>query len=462
MTGLHFDPELIRRYDCAGPRYTSYPTAVQFHPGFDAAAYRAAALDNSIRAGTDPLSLYVHVPFCSSPCFYCACNRVITRSNDRARAYLTRLYREIEMQSALFGRSRAVEQLHFGGGTPTFLGTAELGDLMSHIGRHCSLTELPSREYSIEIDPRTVTRDSIRSLAALGFNRMSLGVQDFDEAVQRAINRIQPAADTLRVVDAAREAGVGSVSFDLIYGLPRQSLSGFERTLQTVLQARPDRLAVYAYAHLPHVFKAQRRLETQDFPSVDTRLALLGLTVETLTSAGYEYIGMDHFALPEDELVRAKGAGTLHRNFQGYSTRAQCDLIGLGVSSIGKVGNTYAQNCKLLPDYYAAIDAGRLPVQRGIRLSPDDLVRRAVIQQLMCHERIDCEALGRQLGIDFGRYFSAELENLGVLQADGLIVRRSNEIVVTAAGRLLIRNVAMVFDTYLQTRESTAAFSRVI
>jgi len=460
MSSLQFDPDLIRRYDSHGPRYTSYPTAVQFQPGFGDAAYRNAALAE--RLAPRALSLYVHIPFCSSPCFYCGCNRIITRSSDRAQAYLTRLFREIERKAEVFARTRPVEQLHFGGGTPTFLSVPDLAGLIEQLRRHFSLIDGPTREYSIEIDPRTVTPQSIHELAALGFNRMSLGIQDFDEAVQRAINRVQGVEETLRIVDAAREAGVASLSFDLIYGLPRQRLAGFEKTLQMVLEARPDRLAVYGYAHVPHVFKAQRRLSAEALPSPQMRLQLLGLTIERLTQAGYVYIGMDHFALPDDELARAKANRTLHRSFQGYSTRADCDLIGLGVSAISALGDAYAQSYKRLPDYYAALDGGQLAVERGIRLSGDDRIRRAVIQDLMCQERVDCATIGRRFRIDFKRYFRAELERLQELQADGLTYVRDGSIGITDAGRLLMRNVAMVFDAYAAREVGAKTYSRVI
>jgi oxygen-independent coproporphyrinogen-3 oxidase len=462
MTSLCFDRELIERYDRSGPRYTSYPTAVQFHSGFAEAAYREVALARRDSGRSDPLSLYVHLPFCTSPCFYCACNRVITRSEDRGAAYLARLFREIEMQGALFAGERIVEQLHFGGGTPTFFSIPQLARLMGELRTHFGLTDSSTREYSIEIDPRTVTPTSVAELATLGFNRMSLGVQDFDETVQRAVNRVQPASDTLRIVEAARTAGVGSLSFDLIYGLPRQTLAGFERTLDTVLVARPDRIATYAYAHMPHVFKAQRRLSAQQLPTPDTRLEILRLTIDKLTSAGYEYIGMDHFALPDDELARAQRARTLHRNFQGYSTRALYDLVALGVSAIGKVGHSYAQNYKQLPDYYAAIDGGRLAVQRGVRLSADDQVRAAVIQELMCHEEVEIGPIGAAFGLDFGRYFARELDELRVLAGDGLVNVTPRSIRITPRGRMLTRTVAMIFDAYLQSRASEPLYSRVI
>jgi oxygen-independent coproporphyrinogen-3 oxidase len=465
MNEALFDADLIRRCDCSGPRYTSYPTAVQFTDAFGEDAYRSTAIQSNASEygdGATPLSLYVHVPFCASPCFYCGCNRVITRSYDRAQEYLKRLNREIELQAPLFSRDRVVEQLHFGGGTPTFLETRELAVLLEHLGQHFSLTADNSREYSIEIDPRTVNAASVQALASMGFNRMSLGVQDFDPAVQAAVNRIQPESETLQVVDAVRHAGIGSLSFDLIYGLPRQTLESFGRTLASVVRARPDRLAVYAYAHMPRMFKAQRRIRSEDLPTPEERLQLLGLTVATLTDAGYVYIGMDHFALPGDELVRAKRERSLQRNFQGYSTHAEHDLVGLGVSAIGKVGNSYAQNFKTLPEYYAAIDSGRLAIQRGVRLSPDDMIRRAVIQELMCHELIDCAAIGRRFGIDFKRYFSRELERLQELQALGLTYVRSGCIGVTQPGRLLMRTVAMVFDAYLAPRVDAERFSKVI
>ena len=461
MDAVQFDADLIRRCDRAGPRYTSYPTAVQFTTAFGEDAYRRTALASDDSPAAGPLSVYVHVPFCASPCFYCGCNRIITRSRDRAEAYLARLKREIGLQASLFRRDRSVEQLHLGGGTPTFLAPGEIASLMEGLDAHFSLAAVGKREFSIEIDPRTVSPADVHALAALGFNRMSLGVQDFDPAVQEAVNRIQPETQTWRVVDAAREAGVGSISFDLIYGLPRQTLAGFERTLAAVVKARPDRLAVYAYAHMPRLFKAQRRIQPEQLPSPEMRLQLLGLSVAKLTEAGYVYIGMDHFALPDDELVRAKRNRSLQRNFQGYSTHAEHDLIGLGVSSIGKVGDSYSQNCKNLPDYYAAVDAGHLPVQRGIRLSEDDRIRRAVIQELMCHEVIDCRALGERFGIDFKRYFGVELERLQELQALGLTYVRGGCIGVTDAGRLLMRTVAMVFDAYLTPR-SSETFSKVI
>lgn len=457
---VRFDADLIRRYDCNGPRYTSYPTAVQFHEGVGETAYRAAAAASNDTG--NPLSLYLHVPFCASPCFYCGCNKIITRSPEKAETYLGYLHREIGLQADLFDRGRSVEQLHFGGGTPTFLTPRQLGSVVEALGTHFSLETGSRREFSIEIDPRTVADAYLHDLAAMGFNRVSLGVQDCDPDVQRAVNRIQPIEETRRVIDSARHAGFGSISIDLIYGLPLQTLDRFDRTLTSVLAARPDRLAVYGYAHLPQVFKAQRQIRSEDLPSAATRLALLEMTVGRLTDAGYVYIGMDHFALPADELVRAQAEGKLHRNFQGYSTRAHCDIVGMGVSSIGKIANLYAQNQKTLRDYYAAMAANRLPVLRGIVLTRDDEIRREAIQQIMCNDVIDLAALGSRFGIDSGDYFASEFARLAPLAGDGLIDLQATRIAITETGRLLRRNVAMVFDAYLPRATTAPLYSRAI
>jgi oxygen-independent coproporphyrinogen-3 oxidase len=444
-----FDADLIRRYDRSGPRYTSYPTALQFTETFGVSHYQTAAAASNFCTPARPLSVYVHVPFCSSPCFYCGCTKVITRNHDKAEAYLFRLHREIGMQGQLFERSRRLEQLHFGGGTPTFLETHELAGVLQQIDQHFGLDGAADREYSIELDPRTVTETSLHDLAAMGFNRCSLGVQDFDPAVQQAVNRVQSVADTLHLIDAARREGFNAVSVDLIYGLPRQSLHGFGKTLDTVIAARPNRFAVYSYAHMPQIFKAQKQIRTQDLATPETRLQLLGLTIEKLTAAGYVYIGMDHFALPDDELVTAQAKGSLQRNFQGYSTRGYCDMIGLGVSSIGRIGNAYAQNHKTLPEYYDAIDRGQLPVQRGLIMSDDDLIRRDVIQQIMCYGSIDFAATAVRHSIDFSTYFAAELRALTMLVADGLAQFDDTGLRVLPAGRLLLRHLAMVFDSHL-------------
>lgn len=457
---VSFDSELVRRYDRNGPRYTSYPTAVEFNAGCGVEQYRAAALRSNQANG--PLSIYVHIPFCTSPCFYCGCNKVITRDPTRAQVYLQYLYREMAMQGELFARGREVQQLHFGGGTPTFLTLPQMEELMQELGRCFTLcTEDARREFSIEIDPRTLTADTLMTLRRLGFNRLSLGVQDFDPRVQRAVNRVQSEADTLRAMADARALGFRSVSVDLIYGLPLQTRDSFARTLDSVVAARPDRIAVYGYAHMPRMFKPQRQIDETQLPTPAQRLELLGLTIEKLTQAGYVYIGMDHFALPDDELVHAQQNHSLQRNFQGYSTRAECDLIGLGVSSIGKVAGTYVQNAKTLQEYYASLAINTLPIQRGLMMSRDDGLRHTVIQEIMCHGELRFEAISQALGIDFRQYFASELLALRELAHDGLLVMDENGLQVTPQGRLLVRHVAMVFDAYLH-KAAEQTFSRAI
>ncbi len=398
-----------------------------------------------------------------APASIAAAPRSSRATTRRPKAYLYRLHREIELQGALYDRDREVEQLHFGGGTPTFLTSLEIERLVEKLGSHFKLSQDPNREYSIELDPRTITRDTLRDLARIGFNRCSLGIQDFDPLVQEAVNRIQSVPDTLRLIRDAREFGFGSVSVDLIYGLPKQNLEGFAKTIDTVLSAKPDRFAVYAYAHLPQMFKAQRQLNAEFLPTPETRLALLGLTIEKLSNAGYVYIGMDHFALPQDELVLAQEAGTMYRNFQGYSTRGYCDLVGLGVSSIGKVGDNYIQNQKTLPEYYGALDRGVLPVHRGYTMTRDDVIRRDVIQQIMCYGVLDYDATGARHGIDFRSYFASEIAALAPMVADGLAEFADPGLRVLPAGRLLLRHLAMAFDAYLPAAQaSQQRFSKAI
>jgi oxygen-independent coproporphyrinogen-3 oxidase len=460
---IRFDEDLVRRYDRSGPRYTSYPTAVQFSDRFGVPEYREVVARSNVEPTPRQLSLYVHIPFCSSPCFYCGCTKVITRNHEKAEAYLYRLHKELEMQGALYDRSRVVEQVHFGGGTPTFLTSAEIDTLIGEMGRHFNLSSAADREFSIELDPRTINTETLRELYRVGFNRCSLGVQDFDPAVQEAVNRIQSVPDTLRLIDEAREFGFNSVSVDLIYGLPKQSVEGFSKTLDTVLAARPNRFAVYGYAHMPQIFKPQKQIKIEDLATPETRLKLLGLTIEKLSAAGYVYIGMDHFALPDDELVLAQENGTLHRNFQGYSTRGYLDLVGLGVSSIGKVGDNYIQNLKTLPEYYGALDRGELPVHRGYAMTRDDVIRRDVIQQIMCYGVLDYAVTAKRNGIDFHRYFATELVALEPLVADGLATFEAPGLRVTPAGRLLLRHLAMVFDAYLPGAQASGQrFSKAI
>jgi len=454
-----FDAGLIRRYDGRGPRYTSYPTALQFTPELGAAEYQLNAVASNARAL--PLSLYVHVPFCHQLCYYCGCNKIVTRNEARVERYLNALHREIALQGALFDRSRLVEQLHFGGGTPTYLDPAQLGELFYVLRQHFSLDESNERQYSIEVDPRTVDRDRLDELASLGFNRLSLGIQDFDPRVQLAVNRIQPLDDVRNLVDDARQTGFGSISFDLIYGLPHQSLEGFDHTLSKTLDIRPERLSVYNYAHLPERFKGQRMIREADLPDADTKLAILGRTVERLTDAGYVYIGMDHFALPDDELAVAQRDGSLQRNFQGYSTHWHCDLVGLGVSSIGSIGNVYAQNTVSTQDYEERIERGELAVAKGLSVDSDDQLRAAVIQSLMCYDKLSFADFDTRFGIDFQRYFAGELERLADMQADDLLEVGNDGLEIRPRGRYLLRNIAMTFDRYLDSGP-VKQFSRAI
>jgi oxygen-independent coproporphyrinogen-3 oxidase len=443
-----FDTDLLSRYDRPGPRYTSYPSAPQFSSAFGAMALREQIARSNERRG--PLSLYVHVPFCVSPCFYCGCNRVITRDPSRGVRYVQLLLREITLVAPLFDREREVLQLHLGGGTPNFLRAETLAKLMESIGEAFNLSRSAARDFSIELDPRTVPPDYAAALARLGFNRVSLGVQDFDPDVQQAVNRRQSAEETLDLIDACRDNGFRSVNVDLIYGLPRQTPAAFRRTLRTVMSARPDRLAVYGYAHLPDLFKAQQQIDAAALPSAGERLELLRLAVEELTMSGYRYIGMDHFALPDDELVHAQEAGGLQRNFMGYTTHAGCDLLGLGVSAISHIGDSFSQNFRELGQWEAALGAGQLPVWRGLALSADDRVRAAVIGQLMCQGVIDIGAIEKTFGIDFAAYFSAALARLEPHAADRLVSIAGGRITVSNAGRWLLRSIAMCFDAYRQ------------
>jgi oxygen-independent coproporphyrinogen-3 oxidase len=459
-SSLEVDLDLIRRLDRKGPRYTSYPTADRFVEAFDANAYSIWARQRNIGPIRRPLSIYVHIPFCNTVCFYCGCNKVVTKDTSKAVTYLQYLFDEMQMQSKLFREEPRVEQLHWGGGTPTYLSHEQMTALMQQT-REC-FDLVPDGEYSIEIDPRKVGDDTIALLRALGFNRLSLGVQDFDADVQRAVNRIQSEEETSRVLNAARREGFRSVSIDLIYGLPKQTVMSFNRTLEKVIALRPDRIAVYNYAHLPTLFKPQRRIHEEDLPLPETKLQILGLAIRRLTDAGYVYIGMDHFARPDDELTVAQMRGRLHRNFQGYSTHADCDLVALGVSAIGKVGPTYSQNHRALDEYYDALDRGQLPIMRGIELTADDLARRAIIQSLMCHFELSTESIEIAYLLDFESYFRQELEDLKVYEAEGLIEIERGWLGVTPKGRLLIRNICMVFDRYLRAGEDRARYSKVI
>ncbi len=459
---VQFDGELIGRLNKSGPRYTSYPTADRFSTSFDYRDYLQAVASLRTRGSDKPLSLYVHIPFCDTVCYYCACNKIVTKNRDKAAVYLSYLKREIEMQGRLFTGMNQVEQLHFGGGTPTYLSDSQMSELMAHLRRWFQFAPDSVGEYGIEVDPRTVSRERIFSLRAQGFNRISLGVQDYDPEVQAAVNRVQPEHETQAIIDAARDAGFRSVSIDLIYGLPKQNCETMAHTLAKVIKAAPDRIAIYNYAHLPHLFKPQRRIQAADMPDPDTRLAMLGLCIDTLAAAGYVYIGMDHFARPADDLAVAQVQGRLHRNFQGYSTHADMDMVACGVSAISAVAATYSQNVKSLDAYYDLIDRNELPVERGIRLTMDDALRRTIIQMLMCQFELSRQAIEQAYPIGFADYFAEELVRLRAMEADGLVVLEPDWITVTPKGRLLVRNVCMVFDRYLGQGAAAARHSRTI
>jgi oxygen-independent coproporphyrinogen-3 oxidase len=460
-----FAADVLRKYDLPGPRYTSYPTSPHFGAHFDEAMLREHIRCSNAEPIPRALSLYVHVPYCFSPCFYCGCNRIITHDRSKGPGYVERLVREIALAGGLFDRDREVVQLHFGGGTPNFLAPRELREVLAALGSHFHLGNSPRRDYSIELDPRFVPDGYIAACTELGFNRASLGVQDFDPQVQRAVNRIQSIEQTAKVIDECRAAGWRSVNIDLIYGLPKQTVAGFERTLDAVLAIRPDRLAVYSYAHMPRLFKPQRQIDAADLPLPEEKLRLLQTSIDKLCAAGYVYIGMDHFALPDDELARAQASGTLHRNFMGYTTHADCDLVGLGVSAVSHIGDSYSQSARTLPGWEMAIDHGRLPVWRGRHLDADDVLRADVIQQLMCHGSIGIAAIERRHGIDFRTYFADALGQLRPLAADGLVSVDEERIVATSRGRLLLRIIAMCFDRYLKGSDQSVAeprYSRAI
>ena len=456
---LVIDPVLIRKHDVSGPRYTSYPTADRFVEAFGEGCLRERL---ESRAAHSSLSLYVHLPFCDTVCYYCGCNKVVTRDHGRSEKYINYLGREMAMTAALLGGPRAASygQLHWGGGTPTFLAREEMQRLLELID--AQFRRAPGAELSLEVDPRRGEPGRLAFLGALGFNRVSVGVQDFDARVQQAVHRVQSLEETRRVVDEARAGGFRSVNLDLIYGLPLQTLDSFNATLDKVLELSPERIALYSYAHLPALFKPQRRIREADLPSPEAKLQILTLAIGRLTRAGYLYIGMDHFAKPGDELSVAQGQGRLQRNFQGYSTRAGSDLLGFGVSAIGSLGPSYYQNAKDLTAYYTALDQGRLPAWRGIELTSDDLVRRAVIQSLACNFRLSLESIEQSWLIDFRKYFAEEMRELRRLADDGLVELQPDWIVVTPGGRLLVRAVCMVFDRYLREQRRRASYSKVI
>jgi oxygen-independent coproporphyrinogen III oxidase len=459
LDAIRWDTDLIRRYDLAGPRYTSYPTAVQFNSQVGTFDLLHALRDS--RKAQRPLSLYVHVPFCANICYYCACNKVITKDRGRAQPYLQRLEQEIQLIACHLAPSQKVEQLHFGGGTPTFLSHVELRQLMAQLRKHFNLLDDDSGDYGIEIDPREADWSTMGLLRELGFNRVSIGVQDLDPAVQRAVNRLQSLEETRAVIEAARTLQFRSINIDLIYGLPKQTAESFARTVDEVINLQPDRLSVFNYAHLPERFMPQRRINSSDLPAPAEKLNMLQRTIEQLTAAGYRYIGMDHFALPDDELAIAQEESTLQRNFQGYTTHGHCDLIGLGVSAISQIGDLYCQNSSDLNQYQNALASAQLGTSRGLLCNQDDRLRRAVIQQLICTFSLAFAQIEQAFNIDFRGYFSELWPQLHAMAEDGLIELDSEKIVVLPAGRLLVRSVCMVFDAYLE-QQNRQRFSRVI
>jgi len=461
---LEFSEALLKKYDQTGPRYTSYPTAVQFVPAFTTKEYVDIATSVSAENPDQPLSLYFHIPFCDTICYYCGCSKIVTRDHSLAPPYLKYLEKEIKLQAELFA-NRKVTQLHWGGGTPTFLDNQQIAELMQMTRNAFNLDDSDEREFSIEIDPRSVNQSKIELLAELGFNRLSMGVQDFDPEVQKAVNRIQSKEKTLNVIQYARDAGFKSISIDLIYGLPLQDVKTFATTLDTVIGAKPDRVAVYNYAHMPQLFKSQRGIREAELPSPEMKLKLLDLTIKKLTDAGFLYIGMDHFALPDDELAVAQRQGTLHRNFQGYSTHAECDLVGIGLTSIGKVGNSYSQNVKDMESYCSILEQNKLPVFRGVELDKDDIMRRHIISELMCHSTLVYSDIEKTYDIEFKSYFERELSDLQTFTEDDLIIFNDDGLQITPAGRMLMRNIGMQFDAYLKPGGRTGkkgTYSRLI
>lgn len=456
---LEFSEELVRRFDKSGPRYTSYPTADRFHASYTAQTYASYLGQRANSDKNPPLSVYVHLPFCESLCYFCACNKVITQDRSRVTEYLRHLNTEMELVAGHLGEDRRTIQLHLGGGTPTFFSSDELRQLMAMIRRHFEFS--PDAELGVEIDPRTVRPGTLEMLAEIGFNRNSFGVQDFDPAVQQAVNRIQPLEMVENAVTESRKAGFVSTNADLIYGLPKQTLASFSRTLDNLIALSPDRIALYNYAHLPNRFKAQRLIVAADLPLAEERLQIFLMSTRRLLEAGYVYIGLDHFAKPGDELALARQDGSLHRNFQGYTTRAEADLIGFGVSAIGKVGNSYSQSSHSINAYYQHLAEGRLPVEKGIELSKDDVLRRDVIMTVMCSMPLSFERFEREYEIDFARYFAAELAALAPYADAGLVEVTGNALRILPKGRLFVRAIGMVFDRYL-SQPTGSTYSKLI
>lgn len=457
-----FDKELINRYDCSGPRYTSYPTAVQFNADYGPDDYCEWADDSNNDPIPTALSLYLHIPFCDTICYYCGCSKIVTKDKNKAPEYIDLLKKEIALQAELFDHDRPVTQLHWGGGTPTFLDNDQIGDIFDTLKQHFNVVDDDSGEFGIEVDPRTVDEARIAFLRSVGFNRISFGVQDFNPEVQQAVNRVHTKEQINQVIEAARKNNFHSINIDLMYGLPRQTLASFEQTIADVIEASPDRLAVYNYAHMPEMFKPQRRIEDSELPSAAEKLQILQMTIEKLQQAGYAYIGMDHFAKQSDDLSKAQQQGTLHRNFQGYSTHADCDIIAMGITAISQIGDNYSQNVRTIEEYEKYLSQGKIPVFRGIELEADDILRREIINQLMCNNRLDIKQVEQRWGFEFDKYFAKALPNLQTMAEDGLILLDQQRIEVTASGRLLARTICMEFDRYLERDQPQRRFSKVI
>lgn len=459
---IEWDLDLIRRYDLSGPRYTSYPTAIQFDSSLQASDLVDCGQNTA--DNTSPLSLYVHIPFCAHVCYYCACNKVITRNRKKAQPYLDTLYQEMAQLAKWYSKDRVVEQLHWGGGTPTFISNEQMIELMQALRDNFRLLDDDSGDYSIEIDPREVDNETLQVLRTIGFNRISLGVQDVELKVQEAVNRVQPVEEVAAILTEARRLGFRSINMDLIYGLPHQTLESFKATLQTIIELSPDRLSVFNYAHMPDRFRSQKHIRAEDLPSPETKLAILETTIAMLTDAGYVYIGMDHFAKPDDELAIAQRNNQLHRNFQGYTTHKDCDLVAMGVSSISQIGDVYYQNQHDMRLYTDAVESDTNAINRGVTLSMDDRIRRAVITQLICHFELNKDSVETEFNISFDDYFAEELAELQQFACDGLVelLNNNRDLRVTGTGRLLIRRICMSFDAYIPKKSVSGGFSRII
>ena len=456
-----FNKEIIRRYDTFGPRYTSYPTAVQFSTDYDVDDYKDWIRHSNEDLIPAPLSLYLHIPFCDTICYYCGCSKVITKDKSKATHYIELLKQEIKLQGALFANDRKVTQIHWGGGTPTFLNDKEIYEIIECIRENFQVPADDTVEFGIEVDPRTVDQQRLKNLNNLGFNRISFGVQDFDHCVQKSVNRVQSTQQIKQHIDDARALKYQSINIDLMYGLPNQTVYSFLQTLNTTIELNPDRIAVYNYAHLPEMFKPQRRINEDELPSAEEKLNILQLCVDKLQDAGYAYIGMDHFAKETDSLVKAQREGSLQRNFQGYSTNANCDIIAMGITAIGRIGDNYSQNVRTIDEYENLLNEGIIPIFRGIELEDDDILRREIINQLMCNNKLDIRKIEKKWGIDFKTYFKSSLDNLQKMATDGLLEIEKSNLTITNTGRLLTRSICMQFDRYLQ-KKNNKQFSRVI